>query len=56
MYRSETMGSLLRRTLFLSVAVVGLAVPAVGRAAEPALPKGFRGFVPFSLSHFGVRF
>ena len=36
------MGSLLRRTLFFSVAVVGLAVPAVGRAAEPTPPKGFR--------------
>jgi len=36
------MGSLLRRTLFFSFAVVGLAVPAVGRAAEPIPPKGFR--------------
>ena len=36
------MGSLLHRTLFFSVAVVGLAVPAIGHSAEPTPPKGFR--------------
>ena len=36
------MGSLLRRTLAFSFVAVGLAVPAVGPAAEPTPPKGFR--------------
>ena len=40
--RSETMGSLLRRTLSFSFVAVGLAVPAVGPAAELTPPNGFR--------------
>ncbi|WZO97685.1 family 16 glycoside hydrolase [Isosphaeraceae bacterium EP7] len=36
------MGTLLKRTWFLSVAMIGLALVAEGRAAEPSPPEGFR--------------